>query len=214
MTPRIIKQGTARAATVQQFSFSSQCADAMPPMEQPSWVGFPLIEAAAPKQAPAAIEIPPPAEDPVRLEKEAYETGLRQGEKAGMEIAEHKMAASMRRYAEAICEVGGLRSSLYSQIEHEVVKLAIAVARKIVHREIQIDRDIVQSLVRVALSRVAEKSSVSIHLNPVDYGYLMERRAEMSQSEGRAISLISDNSIERGGCLIQTDCGAVDARLD
>ena len=85
----------------------------------------------------------------------------------------------------AICEVQRLRSSLYAQVEREVVKLAVAVAKKIVHREIQVDRDIVQTLVHVALSHVAEKSAVTICLNPVDYSYLVERRAELSQSEGQ-----------------------------
>ena len=131
-----------------------------------------------------------------------------------MEMAERKMEAVMKRYAEAILEVGRLRAALYGQIEREVVKLALAVSKKIVHREIQADRDIIQTLVRVALGHVSEKSSVTIHLNPVDYSYLLERKNELSQSEGRDIALLADKSIERGGCLIQTDCGDIDARID
>jgi flagellar assembly protein FliH len=151
--------------------------------------------------------------DLAQVEKTAYENGFVQGEKAGMEIAERKMEVVMRRYADSILEVNKLRASLYAQIEREVVKLAIAVAKKIVHREVQVDRDIIQTLVRVALGHVSEKSSVAIHLNPTDYNYLLEQRAELSQSEGRDISLLSDKSIERGGCLIQTDCGDIDARV-
>jgi flagellar assembly protein FliH len=124
------------------------------------------------------------------------------------------MEAIMKRYAEAIIEVGKLRAALYGQIEQEVVRLALAVSKKIVHREIQVDHDIIQTLVRVALSHVAEKSAVVIHLNPVDYGYLVEKKDELSQSEGRDISLLADRSVERGGCLIQTECGDIDARID
>lgn len=120
----------------------------------------------------------------------------------------------MRRYADSILELGKLRSSLYAQVEREVVKLAVEVAKKIVHREIQVDKDIIQTLVRVALSHVAEKSAVTVHLSPADYSYLLEQRAELSQSEGRDISLLADKSIERGGCLIQTECGDIDARIE
>jgi flagellar assembly protein FliH len=88
------------------------------------------------------------------------------------------------------------------------------VARKIVHREIQADPDIIQTLVRVALSHVAEKSAVTVRLNPVDYNYLLEQRAELSQAEGRDIVLLADKSVERGGCLIQTECGDIDARIE
>ena len=120
----------------------------------------------------------------------------------------------MRRYADAILEVGKLRSFLYAQVEREVVKLAVEVAKKIVHREVHADPDIIQTLVRVALGHVAEKSALTVHLNPVDYNYLLEQRAELSQNEGRDIALLADKSVERGGCLIQTECGDVDARIE
>ena len=131
-----------------------------------------------------------------------------------MEAAERKIDAAMKRLGEAILEIGKLRSFLHAQVEREVVKLAVEVAKKIVHREIQADPQIIQTLIRVALDHVAEKSAVIIHLNPVDHNYLMEQRLELSQSEGRDISLLADKSIERGGCLIQTECGDVDARIE
>ena len=214
MAPKIIKQGTARALSVQQISFSENFSDLSPSAEQPSWRDLALTPAVAPAKASADPEPIVPSVDLAQVEKTAYENGFHQGEKAGLEIAEQKMEAIMKRYSDAILEIDKLRSSLYSQIEREVVKLAVAVSKKIVHREIQVDRDIIQTLVRVALSHVAEKSAVTIHLNPVDYNYLLERRGELSQSEGRDICLLADKSIERGGCLIQTDCGDVDARIE
>jgi len=214
MSPKIIKRGTARASIVQQISFSESFSDMPLPIEPAPWADLSSIPPAAPANP---LPVPEPitsSVDLAQLEKTAYENGFHQGEKAGMEIAERKMESVMKRYSEAILEIGKTRSSLYSQIEREVVTLAVAVARKIVHREIQVDHDIIQTLVRVALSHVAEKSAVTIHLNPVDYNYLLDRRGELSQSEGRDISLLADKSIERGGCLIQTNCGDIDARID
>ena len=214
MAPKIIKQGSSRASIIQQFSFTENFSELTLVKEQPRWPELPMLPAAALPIDTAPSEPTTQSVDLAQLEKTAYENGFRQGEKAGMEIAERKMEAIMKRYSESLFEVGRLRSVLYEQIEHEVVKLAIAVAKKIVHREIQVDRDIIQTLVRVALSHVAEKSAVTIHLNPIDYNYLLERREELSQSEGRDISLLADKSIERGGCLVQTDCGDIDARIE
>ena len=212
MAPRIIRQGTARASTVRQFMFSenpedSQACDAtsLPP-GFPSAVDF--------KRASIATEPSNPAVDAAQLEKTAYENGLLLGEKAGLEAADKKVETMMQRYAEAILEVGNLRSFLHSQAEREVVRLALKVARKIIHREIKADPDIIQTLVRVALSHVAEKSPVTVHLNPVDYNYLQEQRSELSQAEGRDIALLADKSIERGGCLVHTECGDIDARIE
>jgi len=149
-----------------------------------------------------------------QAEKIAFENGFRQGEKEGLEVAEKKVELAMKRYAEAIKEVSKLRSFLYAQVERECVKLALEVAKKMIHREIHADPDIIQTLMRVALDHVAEKSAVTVHLNPVDYSYLMEQHADLSQAEGRSLTLLADKSIERGGCFIKTDCGDIDARIE
>jgi len=214
MTSRIIKQGASRASNVQQFCFCQDFEQVQDSSEQALWPD--LTEAPEPPQRRALMpaELSKPPVDLAHLEKTAYENGFMQGEKAGMEIAERKVEVVMKRYAESIVELSQLRSALYAQVEREVVKLAIEVAKKIVHREIQADREIIETLVRVALGHVAEKSAVTVHLSPVDYNYLLEQRAELSLSEGRDISLLADKSIERGGCLIQTDCGDIDARIE
>jgi hypothetical protein len=214
MAHRIIKQGTVRASNIKPFLFSENPGEQEQLVEQYSFVDLPTLPVSASKPAPPPLEPPKPSVDLAQLEKTAYENGFLQGEKAGMEIAEQKVEAVMRRYADAIMEIGRLRSSLYAQVEREVVKLSVEVAKKIVHRELQADPDIIQTLVRVALSHVAEKSAVTVHLSPLDYNYLLEQRAELSQAEGRDISLLADKSIERGGCLIQTECGDIDARVE
>jgi flagellar assembly protein FliH len=212
MAPRIIKQGTAQTSNIQQFFFSEDCTDSPQPNNPILWPELPSIP--VPQKALPDLDTPKPAFDSALLEKNAYENGFLQGEKSGQEIAEKKQEAVMRQYSETILEVGKFRSSLYAQVEREVVKLAVEVSKKIIHREINADPDVIQTLVRVALSHVAEKSAVTVHLNPADYGYLLERRAEFSQSEGRDIVLLADKSIERGGCIIQTECGDIDARIE
>jgi len=214
MATTIIKPGTARASIVQQFSFSEDAFDVTQMSAQPEWMDLPSVSTAAPGRAPIVAETLDPVPDLAALERAAYQKGLLHGEKTAAEAVEKKLEAAMKRYVESIGEIQRLRSSLYSQVEREVVKLALAVAKKIVHREIRVDRDIVQTLVRVALSRVSGKSAVTICLNPEDHGYLLERRADLSQSEGRDIALLADKSIERGGCLIQTVCGDIDARIE
>ncbi len=188
--------------------------------EIPEWLRMqernPPTTAAPPQASPQAHEPQAPVVDLAQIEKTAYETGFRQGEKAGLAIAEKKIEVNMRRYSEAILALGKLRSQLYSQVEREVVKLALEVAKKVVHREIQADRDVIQTLVKVALSHVAEKSAVTVHLHPVDYNYLLEHRTELTRGadDGRDIMLLADKSIDRGGCLIKTECGDIDARIE
>jgi len=158
----------------------------------------------------------PSPSDPAQIEKNAYEHGFHQGEKAGLEIAERKIEAMMKRYADTVLEVGKLKPTLYLQAEHDVVKLALEIAKKIVHREVRIDREIIQTLVRVALSHVAVKSAVTVRLHPADHAFMLEKRAAAlpSGESEREMVLVADKSIERGGCLIEAECGDVDARIE
>jgi flagellar assembly protein FliH len=213
MASKIIKQGTKRAIDLQQFSFTEDSARSLPLMERIQWPDLsdsPLSVSANPA---IAEESTGSRIDTDRLEREAFEKGFRKGEISGRDVAEKELEAEMKRYADSVLNVSSIKPALYAQAEKEVVKLAIEVAKKIVHREIQVDRNIIQTLVRVALSHVTEKSSITVRLNPVDYKYVTERHEELAQAEGRDISLQSDNTIEQGGCLIETKCGDIDARI-
>lgn len=214
MALKIIKSGTARAAGIQKIRFSENSGKSAPASEQggqPETVTMPGLVSEIAETIPEPAS---PVPDPAILEQTAYQNGYLQGENAGIQKAEFRVEEAMRRYGESILELSKLRSSLFAQVEREVVRLSLEVAKKIVHREIQADRDIIQTLVRVALSHAAEKSAVTVHLNATDYNYILTQRTELAQSEGRDISLLADKSIERGGCLIQTECGEIDARIE
>ncbi len=173
-----------------------------------------ISEVAAPQKRSATAA--PLVPDPAEIEKAAYESGFRQGEKAGLQMAEKKAEALMRRYADAIFAVERLKSQLFARAERDVVKLALEVARKIVHREIARDSEIIETLVKVALGHVAVKSAVTIRLHPVDYGWLLEHRSGITRGpdDDKEVILVADPAVERGGCLIQTECGDVDARIE
>ncbi|NWG14019.1 MAG: hypothetical protein HXY20_10845 [Acidobacteria bacterium] len=218
MAIRLIKQAAAEAVVIQPLCL----AELEAPFAEPEPEGVPDPEprttaqsAAIPAGLPGGGEAASEA-DIAQVERNAFESGFRQGEKAGKEIAEKKMEAVMRRYGDSILELGKAKSALYAQVEREVVKLAVAVARKIVHREIHVDPEVVQTLVRVALSHAAERSVVTIRLNPTDHQFLLEKHPgwEQELGGGQGVVLVADKTIERGGCLIQTDCGDVDARVE
>ena len=220
MTVRLIKQGSPEASKVQPFPIGEQ-PEGPALREWDAESSFP--EEGRPQRAP----VPPAAQqglqadmaptvDLAQMERTAFENGFHQGEKAGMEIAEKKAEAIMRRYGDSLRDLGRYKAALYSQVEREVVKLAVEVAKKIVHREIQADPDIIQTLVKVALGRVSERSAVTVRVNPIDYNFLLDKHRGWVQEEGggKEVTLVADKSVERGGCLVQTECGDVDARIE
>jgi flagellar assembly protein FliH len=211
MAIRIIKQNSTEAVGIQAVNFCETPLDLVPEFPEADLeAGHPPV----PQRRELALAAAP-AIDIEQVENAAFENGYRQGEKAGIQIGEKKVEALMQRYADAIVEVGKLKPSLYAEVEREVVKLAIEISKKIVYREIQADREIIQALVKVALSHVAGKSAVTVHLHPTDYTYVLEHREELTERDnGCEVVLLADKSIERGGCLVQTECGDIDARIE
>src|SRR5262245_32188131 len=92
------------------------------------------------------------------IEKEAYEKGFSEGERAGRETGEKMVEAVLKQYTQTLEDLKGLRRGLLTGSEREVVRLALEVAKKVVKREVCVDDELILALVKVALSRLADQS--------------------------------------------------------
>jgi flagellar assembly protein FliH len=109
-------------------------------------------------------------------------------------------------------EIDVLRSEIAMRSERELVRLAIEIAKKVVHREVTIDNEIVMTLARIGLSRMHNRIAATIHLNPDDLQFVEAHRERLEA--GHTLDLVEDRSIGRGGCLLHSEMGDVDARIE
>lgn len=93
-----------------------------------------------------------------------------------------------------------------------MVELALAIARRIVRREVALDSELTVAMARVALERLGDSTSVTIRLNPDDYETTAGRREALLP--GSHVTVVPDTAVSRGGCLVQSDFGYVDASID
>ncbi|MGA1875797.1 MAG: FliH/SctL family protein, partial [bacterium] len=108
------------------------------------------------------------------------------------------------------------RSAILKEQEREVLHLCIQMAQKIIHTEIQQNQQVILANLREGLKSVGQHKIVAIKLNQADLELIHSMEEEMSPSilNLKGITLESDPSLGRGGCLIQTDLGYVDASID
>jgi flagellar assembly protein FliH len=172
--------------------------------------------APAPDAAPAA----PPTEESLlaehrerlaALEREAFTKGYAQGERAGMEAGGKRAEAMLRRIGQTIEELGGLRQTLIHETEREMVQLALTLARRVVHREVTLDPELAAALAHVALERLGTTTPATIRLNPEDYTVVAQDSARWG---GQTVTVVPDPSISRGGCLVDSAFGSVDATIE
>ena len=106
-------------------------------------------------------------------------------------------------------DLQGLRRELVRRTEREVAELSIAIARRVVQRELALDQDLVLAMARVALDRLGDVSAATIRLHPDDYAAAMAGRGGLPAS-APGVQILSDPAIQRGGCLVQSPFGSID----
>ena len=154
---------------------------------------------------------PEPRPSFAELEREAFTKGYAQGERAGAEASARRGEATLRRLAQTIEELAGLRAELLQKTERQVVELALAIAGRVLRRELSVDRELLIAMARVALERLGENTSATIRLNPDDYASI-GARAHLGTHD--VVQVVADPLVSPGGCLVQSDFGLIDAGID
>ena len=149
-----------------------------------------------------------------RIENKAYEQGYRAGQDAAAISNEERLKQVKAEYENSILQLDRLRDEMVSNCEKDLIRLVMEIAKKVVHREVTIDREIVLTLVRVALKRIGSDTAATIHVHNDDFKTMEARRNDYLSGENGVVNLVADRSVSRGGCLIETKLGHVDARIE
>ena len=147
------------------------------------------------------------------MEKEAYEKGFAQGEKNGLELGQKRIETMISQLHNVIQDIERRRTELYHQHTKEMIQLVLSIAKKVLHREVNIQEDTIAFTLQEAIKYVLDQKKVFVHLNPVDYQFLTSHQERLPFA-GREINLVEDPAITRGGSLLETSFGDVDATLE
>lgn len=144
-------------------------------------------------------------------EREAFAKGHAKGEAAGQAAAAARIDATVRRLTTTIEEVASLRSGVLRRTEQDIVRLAVALAERILHREVTVDRDVVLSIAQTAAARLGDQAVATIHLNPADLEAIKHRA---SVPPGRVVTLVADANVAPGGSIVRSAIGTIDASIE
>ncbi len=164
---------------------------------------------------PSAADVPPGAggEEPSdieirRREKEAHQAGYREGEAAGRKQAQD----TLEQLARALDGVAALRARVRREAEADLVQLSVAIARRILRREITVDPEALEGLVRAALDRIQFQEIHRVRVHPHHVPALRSWLEQLSQ--GTRIEVAADPSQQPGGLIFETARGDLDASVE
>jgi len=212
------------SSRARRLALSSTAAPATPIASWLEAVADGIVPAAgrrpAQRVAPAAAALltamagpgvpqPPSA---AQLEEEIYARGFAAGQQAAAAAAQQETAALARKLAATLDDLVRVRDQMIRQTEKQMVQLSLAVARRVLHREVSIDPTAMLTMMRVVLERVSDAARVTIRLNPVDHQTVTAALADAPPSD--QVSVTADSRVPRGGCKIESEYGDIDAGVD
>ena len=143
--------------------------------------------------------------DKAKQEREAtLAEARRQGREEGLAQATEIIVRAKKEAGECL-----------ARCEPDVVKLALSVAEKIIGRTLDAQPDLVLYIAAQAIESVRQQRELVLRVNPGDAQLLRDSRKKLMDLLGRTkdIAVREDPEVARGGCIIETENGTVDAQL-
>lgn len=146
---------------------------------------------------------------------EGLAQGRREGREQALQEGRAELAEMSKRWTESIIDWDARRDRLFDEAREDVLRFAFAMGERIVHRLIRADAEIVRDQMIAALKHLSRPTALQISVHPDDRAVIETVLPEVAAALGRGthVHLHDDPSIDRGGCVVATAGGYVDASL-
>lgn len=150
-----------------------------------------------------------------RLEKESQQKGFDVGRQEGYEKGEAEASRLVDRMHKILEAVMQRRDEILQDTESQIVELVILMARKVIKILSENQKNVIMANTLAALKKVKARGKVTLRVNMEDVKLTTEHVSEFIQhvESVEGITVLEDSSVERGGCIVETDFGAIDARI-
>lgn len=126
-------------------------------------------------------------------------------------LVQNEVEPWLKRMAQSIEDIGTVKQRYLAESEDQLVRLAVAVARRILYREIQVDTEALLGLVHAATQRSELRELNRILLNPKDHQALLPHLERLRLPP--RVEVVSDSALERGALLLESTSGILDASI-
>jgi flagellar assembly protein FliH len=142
----------------------------------------------------------------------AYGQGQAAGEAAAQQRAQQKLDPVLNGLNTMIAELASMRKRVRAEAEDDAVKLAIAIARRVLYRELSTDPEAILGLVKAAFGKLNARETHRLRISPADAVVVQEHRAKL-QIPPR-LEIAPDGSLTQGSVIFETSRGDLDASIE
>ncbi len=143
--------------------------------------------------------------------KAAYDQGRQEAEAAANQRAAQKIEPIAAALSRLIQDLAGARKQFRSEAEQDTVKLAIAIAKRVMHRELATDPQAILGLVMAAFQKLNGTETYRLRVSPADAAAIQAVRSRLDLPA--TLEVIADASQPPGSAIFETSRGEMDASI-
>jgi flagellar assembly protein FliH len=192
-------------------------------MEQIAWRSVGSNEEHPVSNGSAAEYVPPQAseggrgnsrsgDDAEQKIRAAHQQGVNEGQASARQELGAQLEAIHLRTARAIEEMSGMRRRFRQEAEEDVVALALAIARRILLRELTVAPDALLGIVKAALEKIEAREVHTVRIRPEDAPLVKQFLEKMGLPQ--RVEVLSDPGLERGAVILDSKRGGLDASVE
>lgn len=142
----------------------------------------------------------------------AYKQGFAAAEAAAAQQAAQRVDPVIANFNAMIQELSGARRKFRMDAERDTVKLAIAIAKRVLHRELATDPEAILGLVMAAFKKLNSRETHTLRLSAQDAALAERYRPRLEMPP--AVQIVADSSLTAGSVIFETERGELDASVD
>ena len=148
--------------------------------------------------------------------KTGYEEGFQTAYQKGENSAKEEFIPLLQTINSLIRELSEFRTMMYPKVEKEMIEMITGLTKKILQHEINTNEASVKQMILLAINSVIDKENMTIRIHPSDKAHAEAFSPELKNlfSEIKNITFEEHPGIEKGGCVIETNFGTIDAKVD
>jgi flagellar assembly protein FliH len=154
-------------------------------------------------------------EEQQRLEErlqQAYAQGRAAGQQEGAAEASRRLDPAIQSFQAAVEQLAQMRARLRRESERDLIQLALAIARRILHRELSLDPAALEGIASAALARLEARELHRIRVAPQSARVLQQFRERLRLPA--RVEIVEDSGLPPGSILFETTRGELDASVD
>ena len=149
------------------------------------------------------------------IQDKGYNEGFEEGRNAGFQEGREEADRLIRLLHTIVDKAIEKRNELIGEAETQVINLVLLVARKVIKVISENQKNVVINNVIQSLRKLKSRGDVVVKVNLEDVDLTSEHINDFMRmvENVRSITVLEDSTVDKGGCIIETDFGQIDARI-